>query len=534
MKESSNSDQQNQAEANQSPPSRSQFSHARDGVNESLWQSGVTQNMQDQIAFDPEKVFDTLIIGAGITGLSAALLLQKDGYACVLADAHTPGFGTTGGTSAHINTFADTTFEEVRDGFGEKGAELFADAIREGTDLIRQNIAAYNIDCDYSLKQGYVYAEDEKQAKELDSLFQSALQVGVSAHEVSEVPVNVPYIKAVAFDEQAQFHPLKYLQALLDEFLKLGGILLTDTRIEDIEHDKDFHRARSGSRFIKARKVVYATHIPPGGINLLHLRCAPYRSYVLALTLQDENYPDALIYDMQEPYHYFRTHETDGKKYLLLGGSDHKTGHADPVKAFTDLEAYARKYYKVASVDYKWSSQYYVPADGLPYIGSLPGAAEGIFTATGYNGNGMTLGSAAAKILSDLVKGIENKYHHLFSPSRIKPLAGFTEFIKENADVAYHFIADRFSVREIDSIQSLPPGSGEVLEYKGEKIAVYKDEHGKIYALNPVCTHAKCVVNWNPEEKSWDCPCHGGRFDIHGIVLTGPPRSNLQKINTDE
>jgi nitrite reductase/ring-hydroxylating ferredoxin subunit len=279
--------------------------------------------------------------------------------------------------------------------------------------------------------------------------------------------------------------------------------------------------------------VIYATHMPPN-INVFNFRCAPYRSYVMAVTLKSGQYPGALIYDMQEPYHYIRTHRIDGQELLIAGGLDHKTAHEDPEKAFDDLEKYIRKYYKVSSVKYKWSSQYYIPVDGLPYVGQLPLAADGVYCATGYNGNGMMLGTIAGKILSDLAGGKPSKYADLFSPSRIKPIDGFTEFVKENADVAYHFLADRLSIKETDSLKRLKPGTGKVVEVDGKNIAAYRDEQGEIHALSPVCTHAACIVSWNAAEKTWDCPCHGARYTIDGVVLTGPATRDLQKIDPPE
>jgi nitrite reductase/ring-hydroxylating ferredoxin subunit len=171
-----------------------------------------------------------------------------------------------------------------------------------------------------------------------------------------------------------------------------------------------------------------------------------------------------------------------------------------------------------------------VPVDGFPYIGQLPEAADGVYCATGYNGNGMMLGSVAAQILSDLALGKQSKYEEIFSPARIKPIAGFSEFIKENADVAYHFVADRLTVHETDSLKRLQNDSGKVVEVNGKKIAAYRDSKGAIHALSPVCTHAKCIVNWNQEEKSWDCPCHGARYAIDGSVLNGPAERALPKL----
>jgi glycine/D-amino acid oxidase-like deaminating enzyme/nitrite reductase/ring-hydroxylating ferredoxin subunit len=497
----------------------------RDGEQLSPWQKNTGVLRAEANAHPAGQLYDCLIVGGGITGLTGALLLQQAGKQTILAEAHTIGFGTTGGTSAHINTFADTTYNEAESAFGEEGAQLFANAILEGFELIKHQCAAYGIACDYEGKPGYLYAENDDEAEMLDDIYNSTLKAGVAVQYSADVPTPVPFKKALVFEGQAQFHPLKYLHGLCKAYLDAGGIVLEDTRIEDIKHENGVHIAGD----IRARNVIFATHMPPN-ITVFNFECAPYRSYVLAVKLHSGRYPDALIYDLQEPYHYVRTHVIDGQELLLIGGADHKTGHEDPEKAFGELKKYARKYYNISSVKYRWSSQYYVPVDGLPYIGQMPFASDGIYCATGYNGNGMMLGSVAGKILSDLVLGRENRYAKLFSPSRIKPIDGFSEFVKENADVVYHFVADRFDFKDIDSLNRLAPGAGKLVEVDGQKIAAYRDDDGNIHALSPVCTHAGCIVNWNNAEKSWDCPCHGARYDIDGNVLTGPATKGLKPV----
>ncbi|MDP9047638.1 MAG: FAD-dependent oxidoreductase, partial [Bacteroidota bacterium] len=465
-------------------------------------------------------------------GITSALLLQKAGRKCLVVEAHSIGFGTTGGTSAHINTFADTTYSEAESAFGEEGALLFKDAINEGKNIIYENIKTYQIDCDFELKKGYVFAENDDEAKELDELYEGTKKVGVPISYTEDVPTPIAYKKAVVLEGQAQFHPIKYIASLAKEFIKLKGVILEHTKIETLTQSGEIHLAKAGRLVIRARKVIYATHIPPG-ITWMNFNCAAYRSYVLGVKLKGDNYPDALIYDMQEPYHYYRTHNIDGQNLLIAGGNDHKTGHDYPEKAFEDLEKYIRKHYQVSSVKYKWSSQYYIPADGFPFIGQMADATGGVFCATGFNGNGMMLGTISGKILCDLVLNSSSKYEKIFSPSRMKPVAGFSEFVKENADVVFHFIADRFSIKDTDSLKRIKPGDGKVVEVDGKKVAAYHDEEGIFHTLNPVCTHAKCIVNWNAEEKSWDCPCHGARYDINGRVLTGPAIVDLQHIEID-
>ncbi|MDT3402232.1 FAD-dependent oxidoreductase [Mucilaginibacter terrae] len=499
----------------------------RDGKQVSPWQH---TSKIPVIHHHENMVYDCLIVGAGITGITAALKLQLAGKTTLVAEAFTIGYGTTGGTSAHINTFADTTYTEAESAFGKEGARQFAHAVNEGLNLIRKNVEEYRIDCDFKILPGYLYAEDEEQVKQLDDIYKGAVSVEVPVEYVSDVPTNVPYQKALKFDGQAQFEPIKYLHRLAQEYLKAGGIILQYTKIDEVESGDGVHVAKTGQTSIKAKSIIYATHMPPG-INVLNMRCAPYRSYVFGVKLKDDKYPDALVYDLQEPYHYVRTHVINGQKLLIIGGNDHKTGHDDEEAAFADLEEYTRQYYNVDVVKYRWSSQYYVPVDGLPYVGEMPDRADGIYCATGFNGNGMMLGSVSGAILADLILGNANPLSQLFSIKRFKPIDGFTEFVKENADVAWHFVADRFKAEEIKALNDVETGVGKIIELDGKKVAAYRDEQGELHTLSSVCTHMGCTVKWNTTEKSWDCPCHGARFDIDGNVVTGPATVNLEKVN---
>lgn len=501
----------------------------RDGLNISPWQVGVA-SAPTQEAADLSGLADVVIVGAGITGITTGLMLQKAGRKCIILEAGNIGFGTTGGTSAHLNTFFDATYPEIENDFGEHAAELVADSGKAAFSMIKAFVDEYKIDCDFEYKDGYLFSENEKESGQLDAILKSSIEAGiaVSVSETNDVPV--PFDKAVRFESQGQFHPLKYITALASTFVELGGVILENTFVTGSEVEEGIIKLSVAGQIINAANLIYATHIPPG-FTAFSLRCAPYRSYVLGVRLKDNNYPTGLVYDMQEPYHYFRTHQIDDQPYLIVGGEDHKTGHDDPEKAFANLEAYVREHYAVDSVPFKWSSQYYIPADGLPYIGPLAASGDNIYMATGFNGNGMMFGTLSAKIISDRILGIENPYAKLYSPSRIKPVAGFTDFVKENADVAWHFISDRFGAEELDTLAELKAGEGKVVDFKGEKLAVYKDGQGKITALSPVCTHAGCIVNFNAAERSWDCPCHGGRFDTSGKVIAGPPQKALEQLD---
>ena len=506
----------------------------RDGALQSLWQ----HRLENYPAASPQSVvnkfYDVVVVGGGITGITTALLLQKSGRSVLVAEAQNLCFGTTGGTTAHLNTVLDTTYDVVEKKFGEEDAKLLARATRQSLELFKKHISEYNIDCGFSELPAYLYAQTEEQVEKLDAIFEATRNAGVDISLSNTIPVNLPFTKAIEVPAQAQLHPAQYVYALAREFEKAGGVIAQQCRITGVE-EGEILEIESCAGTIKAKNLIYATHIPPG-VNILHFRCAPYRSYAMAVTLKNaDDYPEGLAYDLHDPYHYFRSQEVDGKKYLIVGGEDHKTAHEDNTEqCFGKLESYLRKYYDVDEICFRWSSQYFEPVDGLAYIGHLPGHAPNMFVATGYSGNGITYSHIAALTLTDLINTGKSDYEKLFHPGRVKPVAGFSNFVKEAVDVVGHLAKAPFSREKIDSLAELAPGEARIVKYEGESIALYKDESGEIHAVSPACSHIKCQVGWNAAEKSWDCPCHGSRFSVDGELLTGPARKDLQPIRIED
>ncbi len=502
----------------------------RDGATTSIWQYEIEDYISKTSQIPQDVPYDVLIVGGGITGLSTALQLQKAGKCCILVEAHTLGFGTTGGTTAHINTIMESSFDKIKKDFSEDDAKLLADIVKESCSLIESNIHTYNIDCNYAEKTGYVFSQNEDQTKELNNMHSGCLEIGVPCEKSSTIPIPISFEEALTFPNQAQIHPIKYIFGLAKAFEAMGGVIVQHCKVMELDK-KDDIIATTTLGNIKTKNVVYATHVPPG-VNILHFRCAPYRSYVIAAKLEDNNYPEGLVCDMNDPYKYYRTDIINGEKFLIVGGEDHKTAHEEHTeKCFLNLESYVRKHFNVSSVPFSWSSQYYDSTDGLPYIGELPGFTENVYVATGFGGNGIVYSSSSALILTELIVNGNSKFEKLFVPSRIKPVAGFTNFIKEGADVVTNLLGAWMSAPKLESFASLAPDEAKIVSYEDKKLALYKDSVGNLHAVNSLCSHIKCSISWNSAEKSWDCPCHGSRFSCTGEVLTGPSTVDLEYID---
>jgi Rieske Fe-S protein len=281
---------------------------------------------------------------------------------------------------------------------------------------------------------------------------------------------------------------------------------------------------------ITARDVVVATHYPMLDRGLFFARLSPERSYVLACRVEGA-LPAEMYISTESAPHSIRSSPLDGEELLLVGGESHKTGQGgDTGERYRRLEAWARERFDVREVVYRWSAQDAMPADGLPYVGLVSLVSRHVWTGTGYRKWGLTNGTAAAMILADAIEGRENPWASTFDSNRFKPLAAGPTLVKENLNVGAHFVGDRLARADADSLEALEPGEGGIVVVDGDRSAAYRDEDGTVHVLSPTCTHLGCLVSWNRAERSWDCPCHGSRFDaVDGHVIQGPAVHDLER-----
>jgi glycine/D-amino acid oxidase-like deaminating enzyme/nitrite reductase/ring-hydroxylating ferredoxin subunit len=471
---------------------------------------------------------DVAIIGGGITGLTAARLLQNSGKTVAVIEARRIGKGETGKTTAHLTEALDTRYHMLISRFGIEGAKLAADGQQAAILTIDRFVERLSIACDFRRLPGFLFAEHATEVDELDREAAAVKKLGLKASPTDDVPLPFPTVRGLRFENQAAFHPRAYLQALASAFAAAGGRVFEETQAKEIE-DAEPCRIVTESGVVTAAAVIVAAHTPVSNRVLLHTKLAAYRTYAVAVKRSVATL-DGLFWDLADPYHYTRPQDVEGQSYLIVGGEDHKVGELeDTTVAFGRLEEYVQAHFgqQVAATDLRWSGQIIESVDGLPYVGLNPGSHR-LYVATGYSGNGITNGTLAAMMLAQQVMGARTPWDDLLAAARFKPLASAKAFVAENVTFPKHLIEDRMPKPGLDGLAGIAPGEGKVLSLRGQRLAVYRNSNGELSAVSPVCTHLGCLVHWNTAETSWDCPCHGSRFDPHGRVLNGPAVTPLE------
>ncbi len=481
---------------------------------------------------------DVCVVGAGITGLSTAYMLARAGHSVVVLDAGPIGGGDTGRTTGHLSTALDDGFVHLEALHGTDGARLAAESHAHAIECIEHAVLNERIDCDFERVDGYLFLGPRARRESLEREEEAARRAGLDV-ELLETPVG-PALSpgpCLRFARQAQFHPLRYLGGLVRAIERLGGRIHTGIHVEGFEGGRPARATASTGEVVEASALVVATNVPVNNRLVIHTKQAAYRSYVVALDLQHGAVPKALYWDTAEPYHYVRVAPYDlrgARDVLIVGGEDHRTGEVShPEGRWDRLEGWARERFPgVGRLVARWSGQIMEPADGLAFIGQNPADEPGVFVATGDSGHGLTHGTIAASMLVHLIAGETHAYRSLYDPRRIS-LRGLPAFARDNLGTAGHYI-DWIRPGDLHSEDELERGEGATMLEHGRRLAVFRDEHGRCHRLHATCPHLGGVVHWNGAEKTWDCPCHGSRFDATGRVVTGPALHDLSPASDVE
>ena len=512
------------------------------GTTTPIWTA--TADVPTYPALAEDVTCDVCVVGAGIAGLTTAYMLARAGKRVVVIDDGPIAGGETGRTTAHLASAQDDLYTEIEKLHGADGARIAADSHATAVATVGEIAAAESIDCDYARLDGYLFLAESDTETDLGEELEAARRAGLDVELVPRAPItSFDTGRALRFRNQGQFHPVKYLAGLARAVVRDGGRIHNDTHAAEIAGGDVATVRTTAGHTIAADAVVVATNSPVNDRVVMHTKQAPYRTYVIAVRVPAGAVPPALYWDSADPYHYVRlekapaggtgTATADGERagydVLIVGGEDHKTGQADDAEErFRCLEEWTRERFPMAQqVEYRWSGQVMEPVDYMGYIGKNPGD-ENVFIVTGDSGQGTTHGTIAGLLITDLILGRPNPWAELYDPSR-KTLRAAPEFAKENLNVAAQYV-DLVTPGEVDSPEQIQPGEGAVLRRGTRKVAVYRDPQGRVHERSAFCSHLGCVVRWNHGESSWDCPCHGSRYDPYGRVLNGPAIGGLSEV----
>lgn len=481
---------------------------------------------------------DVVIVGAGIAGMMIAYDLVVRGKKVVVIEDGVIGSGETGRTTAHLTSALDDRYYELQKIFGKEDTKLASQSHKAAIDHFERIIHAENIECDFIRLNGYLFLHPSDKPENLEKEFDAAEQADIEVEIVQHVPgIKKKDVPAICFKNQAQFHPLKFLHGLAEAIRMKGGKIYTNTHALEIS-SKGISTPEG--HIVEADYVVVATNSPVNNKVIMHLKQSNYRTYVNSYLIRKGSLPYALWWDSGDfeknadvpPYHYVRVHPLDEQHdVLIVGGEDHpvgliEQGELKEESRYGALESWTREYFDAGQIVSQWSGEVREPVDCLAYIGRNPMDDDNVYIVTGDSGNGMTHGAIAGMLIPDLIDGIDNPWKNIYSPSRLK-LSSAGTLIKEFAGGFIQYLKNKPKHTKDVNISEIPNGSARVIELEGKKYGAYRDDADQLHLVSVTCTHMGCTLNWNGDEKSWDCPCHGSRFTHEGVVINGPANTDL-------
>ena len=504
-----------------------------DYMNKSYWVESTPETNYPNVSENIDT--DVLIIGGGITGILTAYMLSESDLNVSIVEADRMAMGVTANTTAKITSQHGLLYDYLLNTFGFETAKGYLDSNEEAIKNIKDIVQKENINCDFISQDSYVYTCTKSNVQKIVDEVSSVTSLGLKAEYVTECPLPFPIEAGIKFPNQAQFHPRKYLLSLLEILEKRNVNLYENSKVVNIKHAKDKYEVSVNGNTIITKYLVMASHYPiknfPG---MYFIKMYQDASYAIGVELEKDIF-DGMYVSCDTPTTSFRnTPLENGKKLLIVGGSGHKTGdtNVDIESSYINLENYIKSIYPKAKIKYRWMTEDCISLDKIPYIGEFSKFLPNMFVATGYKKWGMTTSHVAAKIISDKILGIENPYEKIYTATRLKPIKNGKEFLSMLKQSVYSLAIDKIS-SPIISYTELENDSGGVVDYKGEKLGIYKDKNGKMYGVVPYCKHLGCELSWNNLEKTWDCPCHGSRYDFKGKIITEPTTESLDIVELE-
>lgn len=495
----------------------------------SYWVASTSSPVLDKLEGSHEA--DVVVVGAGIVGLTSALLLSELGKRVLVLEADRIAVGVSGYTTAKLTSGHGLAYSHLESAFDAETARTYAQAQSAAVAFVRELCDSHAIECDLETRANVVYADTEDDLAKLEAEAAAAARAGLAA-SLAEVELPFPVAGALRLEDQAQFHVRRYLLALASLVAAAGGRVLESSRVTEIERENDAYSVRTEEATATAPAVVIASHYPIVEPGFFATRIHPRRSYVVAAPLEAGADIDGTFINVSPPTRSLRTTPLgDGRRLLLVGGEGHRVGQDDDsAERYATLERFMHENFAVGETAYRWSTQDNFTLDGLPYIGTVDDS-PGLHVATGFGGWGMSNGTLAAMLIRDAVDGVENPWAATFALGRRSILASAKRFVTESTNVAVQQVGGHLS--SAPAVEEIPTGGGAVVSIDGQDVAVSRSPNGDVYAVSATCTHMGCTVSWNSAESSWDCACHGSRFGPDGSVLHGPAIESLATVEIE-
>lgn len=500
-------------------------------MDNSFWTQ--TTNKTNYPKLEKNITADVCIVGGGIVSAITAYLLADSGLSICILEKDRICTGVTANTTAKITSQHGLFYDYLTNNFNSDFAKKYLESNEDAIQLIKSIVEKENINCDFEMQDSYVFTTSKQEVSKIKAEVETVNKLGLNAEYLTKIPLPIKNIlAAIKFPNQAQFHARKYVLALFDIISKKGVKIFENSKVIDIKHNSNNYTISTETSSVTSKFLVMATHYPiknfPG---FYFLKMYQSKSYAIAVDTKEELFPGMYI-SSWDPVISFRTVPYNGYRLLIVVGGDHKTGATD-IKIedkFKNLENYIRNFYPNMEVKYKWSTEDCISLDKVPYIGEFSSLYKNMYIATGFKKWGMTTSHVAGKIISDKILGKESKYADIYTATRLKPIKNIKEFGNILKQSTYSLVLNK-TKPALNSLDDITNGNGGIINYNNKKIGVYKDNLGKIFAVKPICKHLGCELSWNNLEKTWDCPCHGSRYDYTGKIITEPTKENLDIID---
>ncbi|GGW40287.1 FAD-dependent oxidoreductase [Streptomyces xantholiticus] len=515
-------------------PRVAEGTHSRTRTTDSHWIRTSDTTSYPPLTTDLE--VDVAVVGGGIAGLSTAWELTREGgRSVVVLEADRIATGVTGFTTAKVTAQHGMIYDRLRRTRGTEGARLYARSQQAAVERVAEVASALGIECEFERGPSYVYSRDGAERSSLKSEAEAAAEAGLDAAYVEDTGLPFPVAGAVRVEEQAQFHPRKYLLALAHDLTAYGNTIHERTRVTGLQEGTPCRLTTESGFRVTARDVVVATHFPVFDRALLFARMSPRRELVVAAPLPTDRDPAGMYITEDGDKRSVRTAPLgDGRRLLIVTGEHFTPGTADVPERIERLDEWMHTHFAVEETRYRWAAQDNDPSDRVPLIGPFHPGARHTYVATGFGGWGMSGGVLAGRLLTGLICAVRPPWTDLYDPRRLwSTLREAPTLISQQAEVGRHFVGDRLRTTHVDSASDIAPGTGAVVRLGGRRCAVYRDDEGVCHAVSARCTHLGCLVSFNEAERSWDCPCHGSRFAVDGSVLNGPALRPLEVRHVD-